>query len=158
SEKTGYPTEMLELDMALDSDLGIDSIKRVEILSALQERLPDAPPVKSEHLGTLHSLRQIAAFLAGSSSEDKETRRQGDKEKKELLTPVSLSPCLPVSLSSSDLERSVLRAIPLEGAEQRPVLCLPEGAEVWITEEDTGLAELIEMRLRGLGHRTRLLS
>ncbi len=43
AEKTGYPTEMLELDMALDADLGIDSIKRVEILSALQERLPQAP-------------------------------------------------------------------------------------------------------------------
>ena len=41
AEKTGYPTEMLELDMALDADLGIDSIKRVEILSALQERLPE---------------------------------------------------------------------------------------------------------------------
>src|SRR5437763_11609120 len=55
---------MLELDMALDADLGIDSIKRVEILSALQERLPDAPQIKPEHLGTLHNLRQIVAFLA----------------------------------------------------------------------------------------------
>ena len=64
AEKTGYPPEMLELDMALDADLGIDSIKRVEILSALQERLPEAPLIKPEHLGTLHNLRQIAAFLA----------------------------------------------------------------------------------------------
>ncbi|MGZ5952372.1 MAG: acyltransferase domain-containing protein, partial [Isosphaeraceae bacterium] len=32
AEKTGYPVEMLELDMQLDDDLGIDSIKRVEIL------------------------------------------------------------------------------------------------------------------------------
>ena len=63
AEKTGYPAEMLELDMALDADLGIDSIKRVEILSALQERLPEAPLIKPEHLGTLHNLRQIAAFL-----------------------------------------------------------------------------------------------
>ena len=68
SEKTGYPAEMLELDMALDADLGIDSIKRVEILSALQERLPEAPAAKPEHLGTLHSLRQIAAFLAGGEA------------------------------------------------------------------------------------------
>ncbi|MEX2668382.1 beta-ketoacyl synthase N-terminal-like domain-containing protein, partial [Candidatus Uabimicrobium amorphum] len=30
AEKTGYPTEMLEMSMELDSDLGIDSIKRVE--------------------------------------------------------------------------------------------------------------------------------
>ena len=29
--------------MALDADLGIDSIKRVEILSALKEQLPEAP-------------------------------------------------------------------------------------------------------------------
>ncbi|MBN1866329.1 acyltransferase domain-containing protein, partial [Candidatus Sumerlaeota bacterium] len=35
AEKTGYPAEMLEPHMTLDSDLGIDSIKRVEILSAL---------------------------------------------------------------------------------------------------------------------------
>ena len=69
AEKTGYPAEMLDLDMALDADLGIDSIKRVEILSALQERLPDAPLVKPEHLGTLHNLRQIAAFLAGTDAE-----------------------------------------------------------------------------------------
>ncbi|MBY0525167.1 MAG: acyltransferase domain-containing protein, partial [Gemmataceae bacterium] len=40
AQKTGYPVEMLELDMELDADLGIDSIKRVEIFSALQERMP----------------------------------------------------------------------------------------------------------------------
>ena len=49
----GLSREMLELDMELDADLGIDSIKRVEILSALQERLPEAPTIKPEHLGTL---------------------------------------------------------------------------------------------------------
>src|SRR5436190_10457999 len=63
ADKTGYPPEMLDLDMGLDADLGIDSIKRVEILSALQEQLPDAPAVKPEHLGTLHTLRQIVDFL-----------------------------------------------------------------------------------------------
>ncbi|KAF0221761.1 MAG: erythronolide [Geobacteraceae bacterium] len=60
SEKTGYPAEMLDLDMALDSDLGIDSIKRVEILSTLQERLPGAPAIGPEHLGTLRTLGEIA--------------------------------------------------------------------------------------------------
>ena len=64
ADKTGYPPEMLDLDMGLDADLGIDSIKRVEILSALQEQLPEAPAVKPEHLGTLHTLRQIVDFLS----------------------------------------------------------------------------------------------
>ncbi len=38
SEKTGYPTETLELDMDMEADLGIDSIKRVEILGAIQAK------------------------------------------------------------------------------------------------------------------------
>src|SRR5207247_7409508 len=64
AEKTGYPAEMLELHMELDADLGIDSIKRVEILSALQERLPEAPVVKPEHIGTLRTLGDVATFIA----------------------------------------------------------------------------------------------
>src|SRR5262249_24767315 len=48
-------------------DLGVDSIKRVEILSAIQERLPDAPAVKPEHLGTLHTLKDVADLLAGGA-------------------------------------------------------------------------------------------
>src|SRR5579883_1739506 len=36
SERTGYPAEMLNLDAGIEADLGIDSIKRVEILSAFQ--------------------------------------------------------------------------------------------------------------------------
>ena len=66
AEKTGYPAEMLEPTMRLDADLGIDSIKRVEILSALQEQLPDAPVIKPEHLGVLQTLGQIVEFLAES--------------------------------------------------------------------------------------------
>ena len=68
SEKTGYPVEMLELEMGMDSDLGIDSIKRVEILSALQERLPGSPVIGPEHLGSLHTLGEIAAYLGAGSS------------------------------------------------------------------------------------------
>ena len=49
AEKTGYPVEMLELDMRLDADLGIDSIKRVEILSAVQDRLPAIRTIGPEH-------------------------------------------------------------------------------------------------------------
>ncbi|MGL6094717.1 MAG: acyltransferase domain-containing protein, partial [Fimbriiglobus sp.] len=70
AEKTGYPVEMLEPAMALDADLGVDSIKRVEILSALQDRLPAAPQVKPEHLGALHTLQDVANFLAAGASTD----------------------------------------------------------------------------------------
>ncbi|TWP24753.1 SDR family NAD(P)-dependent oxidoreductase [Apibacter muscae] len=39
SEKTGYPVEMLGLDLDLEADLSIDSIKRMEIIGALKEKL-----------------------------------------------------------------------------------------------------------------------
>src|SRR5262249_19221555 len=52
AEKTGYPADALALDLQLDADLGIDSIKRVEILSALQDRLPDLPAFEPERLGS----------------------------------------------------------------------------------------------------------
>ena len=42
--------------MNLDSDLGIDSIKRVEILSALQEAMPELPTVSPDELGQLQTL------------------------------------------------------------------------------------------------------
>lgn len=42
SERTGYPVEMLEPNLDLESDLGIDSIKRIEILNKFQTFLPAA--------------------------------------------------------------------------------------------------------------------
>lgn len=39
SEITGYPPEMIEEDMEVESDLGIDTVKQATILSTLSERL-----------------------------------------------------------------------------------------------------------------------
>ncbi len=63
SEKTGYPVEMLELDMDMEADLGIDSIKRVEILGAMQEAYPDLPKPNIEELGDLRTIGQIVNYL-----------------------------------------------------------------------------------------------
>ncbi|WP_433192827.1 SDR family NAD(P)-dependent oxidoreductase [Nocardia sp. CA-107356] len=64
SEKTGYPTDMLEVDMDVEADLGIDSIKRVEIMGALQERFPDSPQAAPEQMGELRTLGGIVAFIS----------------------------------------------------------------------------------------------
>ncbi|WP_075222045.1 type I polyketide synthase [Acuticoccus yangtzensis] len=39
-DRTGYPRDMLDMDQNLEADLGIDSIKRVEIVGALLKGLP----------------------------------------------------------------------------------------------------------------------
>ncbi len=63
SDKTGYPAEMLELDMDMEADLGIDSIKRVEILGSLQDQHPELPEVDSEALAELRTLAQIVDYM-----------------------------------------------------------------------------------------------
>ncbi len=68
SQLTGYPTEMLGLEMDIESDLGIDSIKRVEILSALEEKLPELPQVTPDMMGTLKTLGQICGYLSSSGN------------------------------------------------------------------------------------------
>ncbi|MGZ4128342.1 MAG: type I polyketide synthase, partial [Actinomycetota bacterium] len=37
AEKTGYPADMLELDLDLEADLGVDTVKQAEIFVALRE-------------------------------------------------------------------------------------------------------------------------
>ncbi len=69
SEKTGYPADMLDPDMDLEGELGVDSIKQVEILSTLQERLPELPEVAPEQIAELRSIRLIAEFLGSGSSD-----------------------------------------------------------------------------------------
>ena len=41
-EKTGYPRDMVGLDQGLEADLGIDSIKRIEVVGAMLQALPEA--------------------------------------------------------------------------------------------------------------------
>jgi len=67
SESTGYPAEMLDLDMDMEADLGIDSIKRVEILGALQDAYPNLPQVEAEMLGELRTLSEILSTLDNPS-------------------------------------------------------------------------------------------
>ncbi len=76
SDKTGYPSEMLELEMDMEADLGIDSIKRVEIMGAMQELYTDLPPFNPEELAELRTLKQIINYMGQQS---------GSIEKKKLM-------------------------------------------------------------------------
>ncbi|MCX4091552.1 type I polyketide synthase [Nocardia sp. alder85J] len=68
SEKTGYPPEMLALSMDLEADLGVDSIKRVQIMGALGERVDGVPAVGPEQVAELRTLSDIVGFVAGDAA------------------------------------------------------------------------------------------
>ena len=79
SEKTGYPADMLELSMDMEADLGIDSIKRVEILGAMQEQYSDLPSIEPEDLAVLRTLEQIVG--AFSSTPQKIAQKEPEEQK-----------------------------------------------------------------------------
>jgi acyl transferase domain-containing protein/NAD(P)-dependent dehydrogenase (short-subunit alcohol dehydrogenase family) len=147
SEKTGYPSEMLELSMEIEADLGIDSIKRVEIFSALQERLPDAPPIRAEHLGTLRTLRQVAEFLA-----DVPVAPQANSPKK----PVQASPVKTIAPAAS-ITRCLVSPRRIDPTERRDDAPIRDGAEIWITADPSELATAIKERLDARGFLVRLV-
>jgi acyl carrier protein/NADP-dependent 3-hydroxy acid dehydrogenase YdfG len=65
ADKTGYPADMLDPTMDIEADLGIDSIKRVEIMGALQEHFATTTAAGPEQLAELRTLADIVDFVAG---------------------------------------------------------------------------------------------
>jgi len=63
ADKTGYPESILELSMDMEADLGIDSIKRVEILGAIQDEITDLPTLDPSDLSVLRTLGEIVTYM-----------------------------------------------------------------------------------------------
>ncbi|WP_435007870.1 SDR family NAD(P)-dependent oxidoreductase [Tundrisphaera lichenicola] len=147
SEKTGYPAEVLEPGMQLDADLGIDSIKRVEILAALQERLPEAPVIGPEHLGTIRTLGQIAEFLGGTGGSPSPT-------------PVVPSPATPPieRPAHEPVRRLIPSVVTLDASANRESIKPPAGGMAWVLDDGSSLAGAIATRLEGLGLQARLIA
>ncbi len=76
AEKTGYPAEVLDLDAQLESGLGIDSIKRVQILSSLQKEYSELKNIDSTQLAKMNTLREILDYSSGFLKEDVVTNSQ----------------------------------------------------------------------------------
>ncbi len=139
AEKTGYPADMLELDMALESDLGVDSIKRVEILSAVQEAMPSLPELEPDRAGSLTTLRDVAVALGQPATPAAET-----------VPPAAPKASEPEPVADGGVACSAATPVELEGV--RELLPLPEAAPVWIAGDRSSWAEAVKdaFRQRGL--------
>ena len=166
AEKTGYPVEMLNLEMSLDHDLGIDSIKRVEILSALQERVPNLPAFQPEELGTLNTLKDVvqlanSRIFSGTSKSVPKLEAETTVQTKEGSAgdPVTLPfVAAPTHRESAEVRRSLVRVSPLASAFNRKRTQLHPGSEVWITDDGSGFSQAIASELNGNGCQTRIIS
>ncbi|MHC4393171.1 MAG: SDR family NAD(P)-dependent oxidoreductase, partial [Planctomycetota bacterium] len=101
AEKTGYPAEMLSAEMDLEGDLGIDSIKRVEILAAVQKQAPGMPDVDAGHMGTLRTLAEIIGYMQGLMPS---AGASGASSAAALTTPAAAAPAPIIDLNALMLE------------------------------------------------------
>lgn len=80
SEKTGYPKEMLGLDLDLEADLSIDSIKRMEIIGELKTKIGFGGDMEQaddlmEKLAAIKTLNGLASWInemSGNSTPEPE--------------------------------------------------------------------------------------
>ncbi len=144
AEKTGYPIDMLNLDMDLEGDLGIDSIKRVEILAAVDERAPSLPKVDRARLSALHTLREIVDYLGGNLAAVAAVTAA------EVATPSPEPQAARLPLPAPTLGRYALELIPAP-ATGFALPGLLSGLRVHITGDDSIAPLLAEaLRVRGV--------
>ncbi|MFN7952015.1 MAG: SDR family NAD(P)-dependent oxidoreductase [bacterium] len=160
SDRTGYPVEMLDLDAGLEADLGIDSIKRVEIIAAFRRTVVPAvaePP--AWFMESMSSATTLRAILDGVAKLERSSGGAGT-DTATAAAPLEGEPArVDDGLDGTTLEaladesihvpRSVVRVeeIPLEAGASRE---LPRGTWV-LTEDGDGLAQALGGLLRARG-------
>ncbi|MDR3417970.1 MAG: SDR family NAD(P)-dependent oxidoreductase, partial [Nevskia sp.] len=143
AERTGYPTDMLGLDQDLEAELGIDSIKRVEILGALQKTLPattaDAMQAGMEKFTQARSLNAILGAVASLDGAAPAAAPMAASAAAVMTSPQVAA--------AATIPRFVPRARPAPLPQQRHAIA---GVHI-ITADSEGVAERLADRIVGAG-------
>ena len=150
-DRTGYPAEMLGLDLDLEADLGIDSIKRVEILGTLRDSVPALNG--SSDSSTMDALSRARTLGAIVDRVEEIARRSAPKPPQ----PAPAPPCLPAApepevpaTQAGPVRRLVLEAVPAPLAAVRSGL--EPGGVVVVTDDGRGVARELAAELQAAGH------
>lgn len=152
-ERTGYPPDMLDLDADLEADLGIDSIKRVEIAGRLRKAFPHlgaTPDVSTA--GNLSSLKTLRGLI--ERIESVPATGSGSPANPEAALPAG-----PVSAPSRNLPvpRFMLQQEEAP-ATAAPQTKLPHEGVFLITDDEAGLAQAVAEAIREQGSRAMVVS
>jgi len=95
AEKTGYPVDMLDLDLDLEADLGVDTVKQAEVLATIRETYK-IPRDENRKLRDYPTLAHVIRFvyekrpdLAGTVSAPSAAAPAKKEETKLMVTPAS---------------------------------------------------------------------
>ncbi len=120
-EKTGYPEDMLDLDLDLEADLGVDTVKQAELFAAVRE-IYNIPRDENRKLREYPTLAHVIRFvyekrpeLANSCQASTRTASVTEAPKSEAVTSALPTPVAgPAPLSTSDSVKERVLALVVE--------------------------------------------
>ncbi len=152
-DRTGYPLETLGLDLDMEADLGIDSIKRVEILGKLRDEFPTLKGLSdsADAMDALSQARTLGAIVDRMAALAERTTSRAAEKKGAPGSNGSIS-----GASHHEVrvpERAPLRRLlsvvdaPLPRQRSQPV----PGGRILITDDARGVAQTLSDRLEAAG-------
>ncbi len=164
AEKTGYPSEMLELNMDMEADLGIDSIKRMEIFGAMTQANPSIQGLKPNELAELRTLQQIVDHVSARIGKNGSTTTDTVKKKPEYEVTNHIAETL-VKENFTSFSSGTYPNVPRASVKVR---CIPEPDQLvvsseglqatLVTNDGTSLSTSLCNRLLNKGHSVTLLT
>ncbi len=136
-KRTGYPAEMLGLDLDLEADLGIDSIKRVEILGMLADGGGQQLGVAMEKLTNIKSLRGIIDCLVAASESAQPLPARSASKGEAAPTPQAGIQRMLVAVTDASPVSEIMPVLP--------------GGTILLTDDGAGVAADLAQRLRDRG-------
>lgn len=164
-ERTGYTEDMLDLDAHMEADLGIDSIKRIEILSKLKDNhsfMENQDEEKVfEELSGLKTLNAIVDWY--DQLRKSQAEAGGSDSRKKSQTPLSLS--LPETAesdapkaSSADVQRYAVTPVAAPRDASRQVNDFPADRLILVVGGAPELSAAFGDALKAKGRQVRLVA
>jgi acyl carrier protein len=141
AEQTGYPADMLDPELDLEADLGIDTVKQAEMFAAIREHY-GIERDDNLKLRDYPTLRHVAGFVEERAAQAPAMVAAGEQD-----------PAGPVEVNLDAFPRRVPVAVvrpPLEQCEPTGI-ALGEGSRVIVAADRGGVAGVLTTRLRKLG-------
>jgi acyl transferase domain-containing protein/NAD(P)-dependent dehydrogenase (short-subunit alcohol dehydrogenase family) len=157
AEKTGYPTDMLDLDLDLEADLGVDTVKQAEMFAAVRAAY-NIPRDENLKLRDFPTLAHVIKFAHDRSALAAVPAPASEKKPVASATPTStqLKTARPV-LASLDAANRIPRRVPLPVLRPPLSICKPTGVtlgpgrRVVIMPDQAGVGEALTQQLQTLG-------
>jgi NAD(P)-dependent dehydrogenase (short-subunit alcohol dehydrogenase family)/acyl carrier protein len=155
AEKTGYPSDMLDLDLDLEADLGIDTVKQAEMFATIRAAY-DIPREDNLKLRDFPTLAHIIQFVYDRKPGLQMGSAGTQPQAAEAEAPRSAGAPAPIA-GSFDAANGIPRRFPVP--QLRPALnfCKPTGvvlqpgSRVVIMQDQGGVGKALVGRLEKLG-------